>query len=151
MRDERFYLRISRLTVVAVGIVSFFGALRTPELILNIVSYAVALVGVAFFFPMLLGMTSPRITSRAATWSSVLGSAAGLLWTILHLVFSNWARLHAPWTLDLHPVVPGLAAALLPMLLMPRRIEMAPETLAVFFPERQSVHEPPGRGDTERF
>jgi Na+/proline symporter len=138
VRDERFYLRISRMTVVIVGVVSFLAALRTPDLILNIVSYAVALVGVAFFFPMLLGMSSPRITSRAATWSSVLGSVAGLLWTALHLVFADWARRHAPWMLDLHPVVPGLAAALVPMLALPRRVEMSPGTLAVFFPDRVS-------------
>jgi Na+/proline symporter len=136
VRDERFYLRVSRLTVVIVGFVSFLAALRTPELILNIVSYAVALVGVAFFFPMLLGMSSPRITSRAATWSSVLGSVAGLAWTALHLIQAGWARQHAPWVLDIHPVVPGLIAALVPMLACPRRVEMSPATLEVFFPER---------------
>ena len=54
-----------------VGIVSFFAALRTPDLILNIVSYAVALVGVAFFFPMLFGMNSPY--SHAAGRHLVVG------------------------------------------------------------------------------
>jgi Na+/proline symporter len=134
-KDERFYLRISRVTVVAVGIVAFLGALRTPDLILNIVSYAVSLVGVAFFFPMLFGLTSPFVSSRAATASSVGGSLAALVWTILHLLFAAWTRQHAPWILDVHPVVPGLIAAAIPMLRRPRRIEMSPAATTLFFPE----------------
>ncbi len=135
VRSERFYLRIARTTVVMVGVVSFLGALSTPDLVLNIVSYAVALVGVAFFFPMLLGMSSPHITARAATWSSVMGSVVGFAWTMLHLVFGAWSRQHAPWVLDVHPVVPGLLAAIVPMLQRSPRIDMSPATLALFFPE----------------
>lgn len=136
VRDERFYLRISRITVVVVGVVSFVAALRTPELILNIVSYAVALVGVAFFFPMLVGMTSPYVSTRAATWSSVAGSVVGMLWTIPHLIYAAWTREHAPWVLDIHPVVPGLIAALIPMLRLSPVVEMSETALRTFFPER---------------
>ena len=136
VRDERFYLRISRVTVVLVGVVSFFCALATPDLILNIVSYAVALVGVAFFFPMLFGMSSPYVSRRAATWSSVGGSIAGAIWTVPHLLFAAWTRQHAPWVLDVHPVVPGLVAAVIPMLRVGRQIEMSPAALKLFFPER---------------
>jgi Na+/proline symporter len=139
-KDERFYLRISRVTVVVVGILSFVAALRTPELILNIVSYAVALVGVAFFFPMLFGMNSPYVSRRAATWSSVGGSVAGLIWTVPHLLYAGWARQHAPWMLDIHPVVPGLIAAAIPMLRFGSKIEMSSKALATFFPERTSPY-----------
>jgi Na+/proline symporter len=128
VKEERYYLRVSRITIVALGIVAFAGALRTPALVLNIVSYAVALVGVAFFFPMLFGLNSPYITRRAATASSVAGSLVGLAWTALHLA-------EVPWAMDIHPVVPGLAAALLPFLKRNRRIEMSPRTLALFFPD----------------
>jgi Na+/proline symporter len=131
-KDERFYLRISRITIVLVGIVSLLGAMRTPELVLNIVSYAVALVGVAFFFPMILGLNIPYITRRAAIASSVAGSSVGLFWTVLHLQ-------RVPYALDLHPVVPGLVAAGLPMIAClagRRRIDMSARTLASFFPER---------------
>ena len=143
VKDERFYLRISRITVVCVGILSFFAALRTPDLILNIVSYAVALVGVAFFFPMLFGMNSPYLTRKAATWSSVGGSIAGLIWTIPHLVYAGWARQHAPWILDIHPVVPGLIAAAIPILKLGTTIDMSQTALKMFFPERvpQTAHE----------
>ncbi len=136
VREERFYLRVSRITIVVVGVVSFICAISTPDLILNIVSYAVALVGVAFFFPMLLGMNSPYVSRRAATWSSVAGSIAGLIWTVPHLVYAGWAREHAPWMLDIHPVVPGLIAAALPMVRRSPRIEMSAKTLQTFFPER---------------
>ena len=137
IRSERFYLRISRVAVVVVGAVSFLCALRTPDLILNIVSYAVALVGVAFFFPMLFGLNSPFLSRRAATWSSVAGSLVGMAWTVPHLLYAGWARRYVPWVLDIHPVVPGLIAALVPVILMrSRRIEASSRTLRVFFPER---------------
>jgi Na+/proline symporter len=136
VKDERFYLRVSRITIVAVGSLSFLGAIRTPDLILNIVSYAVALVGVAFFFPMLFGMGSPYVSRRAATWSSVAGSVAGMIWTVPHLVYAGWAREHAPWVLDVHPVVPGLIAAAIPMVSRAKRIDMSPAALRTFFPER---------------
>jgi Na+/pantothenate symporter len=142
VKTERFYLRISRIAVVIVGIVSFLCALRTPDLILNIVSYAVALVGVAFFFPMLFGLNSPYLSTRAATWSSVAGSLVGMAWTIPHLLYAGWARQHAPWVLDIHPVVPGLVAALIPILVMAsRHVDISPGTLQIFFPARASVDE----------
>ena len=144
-RSERFYLGISRVSIVVVGVVSFLGALRTPELILNIVSYAVALVGVAFFFPMLFGLNSPFISRRAAAWSSVAGSMAGLIWTIPHLAYAAWARQHAPWILDIHPVVPGLIAAILPIALMrSARVEMSARAFQLFFPERANSAPTPG-------
>jgi Na+/proline symporter len=136
VKSERFYLGVSRVTIVVVGVLSFFCAIATPDLILNIVSYAVALVGVAFFFPMLVGMSSPYLSRRAATWSSVGGSLAGLIWTVPHLVYAGWARQQAPWILDIHPVVPGLIAAALPMIRLSKRIEMSADALRTFFPER---------------
>jgi sodium/proline symporter len=138
VKDERFYLVVSRVTIVIVGIVSFFCAIATPDLILNIVSYAVALVGVAFFFPMLVGMSTPFVSRRAATWSSVAGSLAGLIWTVPHLVYAGWTRAHAPWILDIHPVVPGLIAAAIPMLLRSKQIEMSPAAMQTFFPDGTS-------------
>jgi Na+/proline symporter len=126
VKDERFYVRISRKAIVGVGLVSLAAAPLTPELVLNIVSYAVALVGVAFFFPILLGLNSPYVSARAAIASSVSGSLVSLVWTALHLQRVSWA-------LDVHPVVPGLAVALLPMLRQSRRIEMSPSTFRLFF------------------
>lgn len=138
VRDERFYLLISRITIVVVGVVSFVFALGTPELVLNIASYAVALVSVAFFFPMLFGLNSPYVSARAAMWSSVAGSFVGLVWTAIHLLYAPWTRAHIPWALDVHPVVPGLVAALIPILRRERRIEMSPAALKLSFPDRSA-------------
>ena len=89
-------------------------------------SYAVALVGVAFFFPMLFGLTMPTITRRAAIASSVGGTVVGLIWMLLHLE-------RVPWALDLHPAVPGLIAAALPMLFAKRAVDMSEKAYALFF------------------
>lgn len=127
-RSERFYLRISRVTIVAVGLVSLLAAWRTSELVLQIVSYAVALTGVTFFFPLLFGLTSPRVTRQAAIISSVGGSVVGMAWTVLHLA-------KVPWALDIHPVVPGLAVALVPMLFPARSVAMSSKAFSLFFPD----------------
>ncbi|MFN8058286.1 MAG: sodium:solute symporter family protein [Vicinamibacterales bacterium] len=133
VKDERFYLRASRLTIVVVGVVSLVIAPRMPDLILNIVSYAVALVGVAFFFPIVFGLNSPYVTTRAAVASSVAGSLVGLYWTTLHLQKVAWA-------MDVHPVVPGLVAAGIPMLFRASRIEMSPAAHRLFFGDAATSH-----------
>lgn len=104
VKPDAYYLRTSRLAIVAVGAVSLAGALRTPELILALVSYAVAMIGATFFFPLLLGLQSPRVTPAAALASSVGGFVVTLVWTIFTLQRASWA-------LAVHPIVPGLVVA----------------------------------------
>lgn len=104
VKDERYYLRASRWTILAVGAISFLGAIPHVDLILQIVSYAVAFVGATFFFPLILGLTSRRVSREAAIASSVGGAASTALWT--------WARLAgASWAQDIHPGVIGLTIA----------------------------------------
>ena len=105
VRDEAHYLRISRATIVAVGVVALAAALNTPALILAIVSFAVAMVGATFFFPLLLGLASPRITPTAALASSVGGFGVTTCWIGLTLA-------EVPWATAVHPIVPGLVVAL---------------------------------------
>jgi hypothetical protein len=62
----------------------------------------------------------------------VAGSLVGAAWTILHLR-------HVPWALDIHPVVPGLIAAVLPMLVRSKTIDMSEKALATFFPSRSAI------------
>ena len=54
-KDERYYLRISRLTILAIGAISFVFAIPEIALLLRLVSFAVAIVGACFFFPLLFG------------------------------------------------------------------------------------------------
>jgi Na+/proline symporter len=104
LRDEAYYLRASRITILVVGAVAFVGAIPDLDLILKIVSYAVAFVGATFFFPLLVGLTSQRVSREAAIASSVGGASITGLWT--------WATLSgAAWAQDIHPGVIGLAVA----------------------------------------
>ncbi len=128
-KSETFYLRISRITILIVGVVAFLGALRTPELILVLVSYAVAFLGVTFFFPLLFGLKWKRVSREAAIASAVGGSVVTGIWTVLNLM-------KVPWATQLHPALPGLAVALVFIVVLTRYTQPVPRTcLAKFFPE----------------
>ena len=105
VRDKTYYLRISRVSIVVIGIVALGAALQTPALILALVSFAVALIGATFFFPLLLGLSSRRITPMAALASSVGGFVITAIWVALTLADVSWAT-------AVHPIVPGLVVAL---------------------------------------
>ncbi len=104
VKDERYYLRVSRITIVAVGVIAFLGSLPDIALILQIVSYAVAIVGATFFFPLIVGLTSRRVSKEAATASSVGGAVATAIWTWWTLAGANWVQ-------GVHPGIVGLATA----------------------------------------
>ena len=96
MRSEAYYLTVSRITLIIVGVVSFVAAINTPALILAIVSYSVAMIGATFFFPLLFGLSSRRTTPAAAAASSVGGFATTVVWTALTLAKVPWAACGAP-------------------------------------------------------
>jgi Na+/proline symporter len=111
IRDDLYYLRISRVTIIAIGVFALLGALPDIDLILQIVSYAVAIAGAAFFFPLIVGLTSRRLSKEAALASSMGGAVTTALWTWWTLAGIEWARVF-------HPVIPGLAAAGILMLVV---------------------------------
>jgi Na+/proline symporter len=129
VKDETYYLRASRITIVAVGVIAFLGAIPHVDLILQIVSYAVAFVGATFFFPLLVGLTSKRLSREAAIASSVGGAVVTSAWT--------WARLAGvSYAQEIHPGVIGLAAAGLLMLVVALRTPpVRTEAVRKFFPE----------------
>jgi Na+/proline symporter len=134
VRDERYYLAISRVTLVIVGIVSFVIAVNTPELILALVSYSVAMIGATFFFPLLFGLASPRTTPAAAAASSIAGFVTTFVWTGLTLA-------KVPWATSIHPVLPGLVTSLVLIVgLTPFTRPSPPEALVRFF--RSGTPEP---------
>ena len=100
-RDERSYVWISRGAIVAVGALAFVLAVPDVALILRIVSFAVAIIGAAFFFPLIMGMVSKRVSAQAALASSVGGVLATLVWIGGTLKGQGWAQ-------GLHPGIPGL-------------------------------------------
>jgi sodium/proline symporter len=110
-RDEKEYLRISRLAIVAVGAIAFVCAIPDLALILRIVSYAIAIVGAAFFFPLLVGMTSRRVSRQAALASSIGGTLITCVWIVGALTNATWAGV-------VHPGIVGLATGGILMLLV---------------------------------
>jgi len=102
-REEKEYLRISRLSIVVVGAIAFVCAIPDLALILRIVSYAIAIVGAAFFFPLLVGMTSRRVSREAALASSIGGTLITCIWIVGALGGASWAG-------SVHPGIVGLGA-----------------------------------------
>jgi Na+/proline symporter len=85
------------------------------------------MIGATFFFPLLFGLSSPRTTPAAATASSVGGFLVTVVWTALTLA-------KVPWAASIHPIVPGLATALvLIVAVTPFTRPAPPEALARFF------------------
>lgn len=103
-RDESYYLQVSRIAILGVGIVAFLGAVPDVDLVLKIVSYAVAIVGATFFFPLIVGLTSRKVSRPAAIASSVGGALVTCLWIW-------WTLAGIPWVQDLHPGVVGVATS----------------------------------------
>ena len=104
VRDDRFYLLVSRLAIVAIGAVAFLGAIPDIALILRIVSYAVAIVGATFFFPLIVGLTSKRVSREAAIASSVGGALVTGMWTW-------WTLAGITWVQEWHPGIVGVVVA----------------------------------------
>ena len=61
-------------------------------------------VGAAFFFPLLVGMTSKRVSREAALTSSIGGTLVTCIW-----IFGALTK--APWAAGVHPGIVGLAVA----------------------------------------
>ncbi len=104
VRDEKYYLRVSRWSIAAVGAIAFLCAIPDLALVLRIVSFAIAIVGAAFFFPLLVGLTSKRVSREAALASSIGGVGVTVVWMAGSIVGADWAQ-------GLHPGLPGLATA----------------------------------------
>jgi SSS family solute:Na+ symporter len=129
-KDEAYYLRMSRYTIVAMGVLAFLGALPDIALILQIVSYAVAIVGAAFFFPLLVGLTSRRVSKHGAAASSIGGVVTTVVWMW-------WTLAEVDWAQTFHPIIPGLAVAAALMLVVTLFTPaVAEEATRRFFPEK---------------
>ncbi|MEM7283334.1 MAG: sodium:solute symporter family protein, partial [Pseudomonadota bacterium] len=119
-RDEKQYLKISRLAIVVVGVVAFFAAIPDFALILRIVSFAIAIVGAAFFFPLLIGLTYKDLSTKAALSSSILGTLATVVWIAGTISGAAWAQ-------GVHPGIVGLGVAGVVMLVVTLVTPPAPQ------------------------
>lgn len=107
-KDETYYLRISRYTITAVGVVAFICSIPDLAMILRIVSFAIAIVGSAFFLPLLVGLTWKGLGSIPTLASSIAGAVVSSIWIAGTLAGQTWVG-------GLHPILPGLMAASIAM------------------------------------
>ena len=105
-KDEAYYLRISRWSIVAIGIIAFVGAIPNIALLLRIVSFAVAIIGTCFFFPLLFGLNFRWVTPASALASSVGGVVVTVIWITASMAGAEWAK-------TFHPGLPGLVVSLI--------------------------------------
>lgn len=103
-KSEKYYLNISRVTILSIGLIALLGAFNTPQMLLEIVSYAVALIGSTFFAPMVVGLLSKRVSTTAAA----IGSVGGFLVCAVHVVLS---LMGVDWALTIHPSVLGVGTS----------------------------------------
>ncbi len=104
VRDERYYLLASRLTIAAVGLIALAASFVTSQMILQIVGFSVALTGSTFFAPMVVGMLGRRVSTASAT----AGCVGGFLISAIHVAATIGG---AEWAKVIHPVVTGVGAS----------------------------------------
>jgi Na+/proline symporter len=111
VKDEKFYLKASRITIVVVGAIALVAAFNTPAMLLQIVSYAVALIGATFFAPMVVGLTVKRVSKISAAAASF----TGFIVTAIHVILSMQK---VAWAGKLHPSVSGVAVSFIVLFLV---------------------------------
>lgn len=129
VHDEGYYLRVSRTSIVIIGAIAFVCAIPDVALLLRIVSFAVAILGSCFFFPLVVGMNCRRVSREGALVSSIGGVVATVCWIWCSLKGLSWAT-------SVHPGVPGLVVSGVLMLvvsLITRPVRRA--ALIKYFPE----------------
>lgn len=117
VRSEQYYLRIVRYTILIVGALAFGLSLKDLGLIWEIISYSFAIVGGAFFFPLIVGMLSKSLSWQAALASSVSGALVAAVGIVLGMMDVAWA-------LIVHPVLPALAVSATAMVLTQYGVKM---------------------------
>lgn len=135
-KDEKFYVKVSRTTILIVGVVAFLGALNTPAMILQVVSYAVAMIGATFFAPMVVGLTKKRVSTQAAFASSVIGFLSTGVHVILLMSGVTWAN-------AIHPSITGVAISFVVIFVVnhfTKPKEDDEEINAIFFKKSETVN-----------
>jgi sodium/proline symporter len=128
-KDETYYVKVSRATILVVSLITIVGALNTPGLILVITSYAVALTGASFACPMILGLNWKRTSTSAALASMIGGFLGSGLWAIL-------SRMGAAFTMGVHPIIPGFVISMILIVLVTLSTKpVSDKTLSEFFPK----------------
>ena len=132
-KDEKYYIKVSRITIGIVGIVAIIGAMYTPGLILVITSYAVALTGASFAFPLVLGLNWKRTSTSAALVSMIGGFLGSGIWAIMNQMGVEVAS-------KVHPIIPGVLISFIGIIVMTLTTKPVSEkTLDKFFHKSEGL------------
>lgn len=132
VKDEKYYVKVSKITIAIVGIVAVIGAMYTPGLILVITSYAVALTGASFAFPLVLGLNWKRVSTSAVLVSMIGGFLGAGTWAVMN-------QMGVEITKGVHPIIPGVILSFVGIMAVTLMTEpVSKETLSRFFPEKQN-------------
>jgi SSS family solute:Na+ symporter len=93
--DDKKLIVVSRWVTFLIAFLAVFLAFALPDLV-NLMAFANSVSVSGGFFPVMLAVYWPRVTTPAAFWSMVLGSATCIIWKILG----------APFSID--PVIAGI-------------------------------------------
>lgn len=94
-------IKVSRISIICVGIIAGIFSLMKPATILRLQIFNYSTIGAAFFIPMMAGFYWKRATREGAKASMIGGAVTNLL----------WYALNKPFGLD--PIIPGLVVSLI--------------------------------------
>jgi len=133
VKDEKYYVKVSQITIGVIGLVAIIGAMNTPGLILIITSYAVALTGASFAFPLVLGLNWKRTSTGAALASMIGGFLGSGIWAVMN-------QMGVEITKTVHPIIPGFIISFIMIILVTFTTKPVSEkTLNKFFPGASSL------------
>lgn len=97
---DRQVLLISRIVVGIVGVVAMLITIGDIPLLVNVAGYTFGIIGLAFFWPVLLGLYWKRAT-REGAWASVLGGV---------VVYAVWQAVLGSRVAGIPPLGAGIVA-----------------------------------------
>lgn len=113
--SERQAIRYSRLSSLAVGLISLLIALRPPALVLVLTAFAWAAIASATLWPLLFGIYWKGATRLGALLSMIGGFLVVLIWMAIGSPFG------------VHGFIPGLGVGLILLVLVSKFTEKLPE------------------------
>lgn len=79
---EEQTLKITKISVVVIGVISGVFALNPPDLIMTLTAFTTSVTAATFFGPMVLGFYWKRATREGAMAGMIGGGVAAVVWTV---------------------------------------------------------------------
>ncbi|MGJ9457425.1 sodium/proline symporter [Oceanobacillus sp. CF4.6] len=116
-------IRVSRLCVLAVGVIGIIVAIYQPPSVFALVIFATGVLGNSFMVPYVASVYSKTANKVGILSSIIAGASTNIIWTLAALDVIT----------AIHPFLAGLIASIIAMLIGNRfGTPPSPETLAIF-------------------